>query len=378
MSQGLRTAQFDYDLPQEQIAQRPVEPRDASRLLVLHRESGQVEHRTFRDIAGYLRPGDVLVANDSRVIPARLYGHKTETGGKVELLLLERLDERRWRALVGGRRLREGVSISLHEADGSDSDLTATITAVLDGPQRQVTFDRPLDDALKRLGHTPLPPYIHEPLDDGERYQTVYARPPGSAAAPTAGLHFTGDLLLSLREQGVLFETVTLHVGLDTFKPVEANSVAEHTIHSEWATLSPEAARRINEASVAGGRIVAVGTTTTRVLETAALRSAGVHGSLQEISARDAAGKTTNICPWKPVAAFTGLTDLFIYPGYRFRAVDALITNFHLPQSSLLMMVAAFANHSPHDGRRLMLDVYETAVREGYRFYSFGDAMLIL
>ncbi|MDX1687465.1 MAG: tRNA preQ1(34) S-adenosylmethionine ribosyltransferase-isomerase QueA [Candidatus Promineifilaceae bacterium] len=378
MSKGLRTAQFDYDLPQEQIAQRPVEPRDASRLLVLHRESGEVEHRTFRDVADYLRPGDVLVANDSRVIPARLYGHKAETGGKVELLLLEKLDEARWRALVGGRRLNEGTAIALHENDGEKSDLTATITAVLDGAQREVTFDRPLDNALEQLGHTPLPPYIHESLDDGERYQTVYARPAGSAAAPTAGLHFTGDLLLSLREKGVLFETVTLHVGLDTFKPVEAERVAEHAIHSEWATLSPEAARRINEASLAGGRIIAVGTTTARVLETAALRSAGITGSLQEISARDAAGETTNLCPWKPVAAFTGTTDLFIYPGYRFRAVDAVITNFHLPQSSLLMMVSAFAGQSDFDGRRLMLDVYETAVREGYRFYSFGDAMLIL
>ena len=378
MSEGLRTDQFDYDLPQEQIAQRPVEPRDASRLLVLQRETGDVEHHTFRDVADYLRPGDVLVANDSRVIPARLYGHKAETGGKIELLLLEKLDEGRWRVLAGGRRLTEGTAISLHEKDGGESGLQATITAVLDGAQREVTFDRPLDDALEQLGHTPLPPYIHRPLEDGERYQTVYARPPGSAAAPTAGLHFTGALLLSLREKGVLFETVTLHVGLDTFKPVEAERVAEHAIHSEWATLSPEAARRINEASLAGGRIVAVGTTTARVLETAALRSAGINGSLQEISARDAAGETTDLCPWKPVAAFTGPTDLFIYPGYRFRAVDALITNFHLPQSSLLMMVSAFADHSPFDGRRLMLDVYETAVRQGYRFYSFGDAMLIL
>lgn len=378
MSEGLRTAQFDYDLPQEQIAQQPVEPRDASRLLVLHRETGAVEHRTFRDVADYLRPGDVLVANDSRVIPARLYGHKAESGGKVELLLLEKLDEVRWRALVGGRRLNQGTAITLHEKNGDESNLTATVTAVLDGAQREVTFDRPLDDALEQLGHTPLPPYIHEPLDDGERYQTIYARPPGSAAAPTAGLHFTGDLLLALRQRGVLFETVTLHVGLDTFKPVGSERVAEHTIHSEWATLSPEAARRINEASLAGGRIVAVGTTTTRVLETAALRSAGINGSLRAISARDAAGETTNICPWKPVAAFTGPTDLFIYPGYRFRAVDALITNFHLPQSSLLMMVSAFADQAAPDGRRLMLDVYETAVREGYRFYSFGDAMLIL
>jgi S-adenosylmethionine:tRNA ribosyltransferase-isomerase len=209
-------------------------------------------------------------------------------------------------------------------------------------------------------------------LEDEERYQTVFARPVGSAAAPTAGLHFTADLLLELREMGVLFETCTLHVGLDTFKPVIAANVEEHTIHSEWATLSPEAARRINEAVLAGGRLIAVGTTSARVLETAALRSAGITGSLQEISRRDAEGETSDICPWKPVSAFTERTDLYIYPGYHFRAVDALLTNFHLPKSSLMMMVSAFAS------RPQIMHAYRVAVAEGYRFYSFGDAMLIL
>lgn len=368
----LRTADFDYHLPPEMIAQHPAEPRDASRLLVLHRDSGEIEHRHFRDLGDYLRAGDILVANDSRVIPARLYGFKSDTGGRVEVLLLERLDDRRWRALGGGKRLREGVRITFRQDDGTPSALQATVTAVLDGAERELTFSAPLETYLDELGRTPLPPYIHEPLDDPERYQTIYARPSGSAAAPTAGLHFTGDLLLSLREKWVLFETVTLHVGLDTFKPVEVARVAEHAIHSEWATLSPDAARRINEAKLAGGRLVAVGTTTARVLESASLRSAGIQGSLQEISARDARGETSNICPWKPVAAFSGATDLFIYPGYRFRAVDALITNFHLPQSSLLMMVSAFAT------RDLILHAYHEAMAAGYRFYSFGDAMLIL
>ncbi|MDX1664456.1 MAG: tRNA preQ1(34) S-adenosylmethionine ribosyltransferase-isomerase QueA [Candidatus Promineifilaceae bacterium] len=374
----LKTADFDFHLPQEQIAQQPVEPRDASRLLIFHRESGRLEHRIFSEIGDYLQPGDVLVANNSRVIPARLYGFKSETGGRVELLLLEQLEEGRWRALVGGRRVGEGTALSFHDSSGEPSELSATVTAVLEGAQREVTFDRPLEGHLDELGHTPLPPYIHERLADAERYQTVYARPSGSAAAPTAGLHFTPELLLSLREKGVLFETVTLHVGLDTFRPVEVELVAEHHIHSEWATLSPEAARRINEAKLAGGRIVAVGTTTTRVLETAALRSAGIDGALQEISRRDVAGETRDICPWRPVAAFSGRTDLYIYPGYRFRAVDAMITNFHLPQSSLIMMIAAFVGQEASDGRVQILDAYQKAIDAGYRFFSFGDAMLIL
>ncbi|MCI0397868.1 MAG: tRNA preQ1(34) S-adenosylmethionine ribosyltransferase-isomerase QueA [Chloroflexi bacterium] len=368
----MKTADFDYHLPPQLIAQRPLDRRDASRLLVLYRESGRLEHRTFADLIEYLRPGDIVVANDSRVIPARLYGRKLETGGKVELLLLEQLDATRWRALAGGRRLLEGTQIRLDDRGDRPTGLVATVTAVLEGPQREIVFNHPLAGRLDELGHTPLPPYIHEELDDPNRYQTIYARPPGSAAAPTAGLHFTANLLLSLRENGVLFETVTLHVGLDTFKPVETAEVADHTIHSEWARLAPEAAQRINQAKLAGGRIVAVGTTTVRVLETAALRSAGLTGSLATISQRDAAGETANICPWQPVAAVEGRCDLFIYPGYRFRAVDVLITNFHLPQSSLLMLVSAFA------GREQILAAYQAAVEEKYRFYSFGDAMLIL
>ena len=368
----MKSSDFDYHLPQEYIAQQPVEPRDASRLMVLARQRDQIEHSRFRDLPDYLEPGDILVANDSRVYPARLFGHKRKTGGSVELLLLERLEAGRWLVLVGGKSLHEGVRMWLHENDGSQSEIEAEIAKELSGAQREVTFSQPMDAWLQRLGHTPLPPYIHEGLQDEERYQTVYAQKLGSAAAPTAGLHFTGDLLLELREMGVLFETCTLHVGLDTFKPVRATDVAEHSIHSEWATLSAEAARRINEAVLAGGRLVAVGTTTARVLETAALRSAGITGSLREISHRDASGETNDICPWKPVSAFTGRTDLYIYPGYRFRAVDALLTNFHLPRSSLLMMVSAFAS------REEILQAYRLAVAEGYRFYSFGDAMLIL
>lgn len=365
------TAEFDYVLPPERIAQVPVEPRDSSRLMVLGRESGRVAHHTFGDIVDFLRPGDILVANNSRVIPARLFGHKTATGGKAELLLLERLGEQRWRALVGGKRLVEGTAITIHDQAGQASAFTATVTAVLLGAQREVTFNTPISEALDSLGHMPLPPYIRQSLDDGERYQTVYAHPAGSSAAPTAGLHFTGDLLLALREKGVLFETCTLHVGLDTFKPVTAKTITDHTIHSEWATLTPEAARRINTAKLAGGRIVAVGTTSARVLETAALRSAGITGSLQTISQRDASGETTDMCPWKPVAAFEGPTDLFVYPGYRFRAVDVFVTNFHLPRSSLLMMMSAFT------GRGNLLHAYQTAIDQKYRFYSFGDAMLI-
>lgn len=371
----MNTADFNYTLPPERIAQQPLEQRDASRLLVYNRSSQTISeaisHHTFTDLLDFLQPGDILVANNSRVIPARLYGRKT-SGGKVELLLLNQLDDQRWQALAGGKRLNENTAITITQPDGTDSRLTATVTAVLDGPQREISFSQPLDDdLLYELGHTPLPPYIHQQLDDPERYQTVYGRAAGSAAAPTAGLHFTGDLLLALREKGVLFETVTLHVGLDTFKPVNADRVEDHTIHSEWATVSPETAKRINEAKLAGGRIVAVGTTTVRTLETAALRSAGITGPLHDISDRDARGETSNMCPWKPVAAFTGPTDLFIYPGYRYRAVDMMITNFHLPQSSLLMLVAAFT------GREQMLAAYDTAVAEKYRFYSFGDAMLI-
>ena len=366
----MKTRDFDYYLPPELIAQRPLAQRDASRLLVYQRQTRQIEHRQFTALIDYLQPGDVLVLNDSRVIPARLFGRKP-SGGKVEILLLQQLDETRWQALVGGRKVVTGTTITLLDKQGRTSKVTGEVTAVLNGPQREITFNQSLDGCWHELGHTPLPPYIHHTLDDPDRYQTVYAQPPGSAAAPTAGLHFTPDLLLALRDKGILLEMVTLHVGLDTFKPVEANEVEQHTIHSEWARLTPETARRINEAKLAGGKLVAVGTTAVRTLETAALRSANILGTLQTISQRDAIGETAAICPWKPVAAFEGSTDLFIYPGYRFRAVDALVTNFHLPQSSLIMLVAAFM------GLEEVRRVYETAVKEKYRFYSFGDALLI-
>jgi S-adenosylmethionine:tRNA ribosyltransferase-isomerase len=360
---GLRTDEFDYDLPPELIAQTPLEPRDASRLMVVDRAGGDIIHRRFRDLLDYLRPGDVLVANDSRVIPARLLGRKA-TGGRVEVLLLKRLGERRWEALVGGKRVRAGTELHIARAE---VQVTARVVGELSEGRRILEFDRPIMPLLAELGETPLPPYIHEPLADAERYQTVFSRVEGSAAAPTAGLHFTPDMLLALRERGVILAFVTLHIGLDTFKPVAAEYVADHPIHAEWASLSPEVAGQINQAKLAGGRLVAVGTTAVRTLETAALRSAGVAGSLRQASQLE-----VDLCPWRPVAAFDGPTDLFIYPGFRFRAVDSLLTNFHLPRSSLLMLISAFG------GTELMRRAYEVAIAERYRFFSFGDAMLIL
>lgn len=364
----MKTTDFNYYLPEALIAQRPLPQRDASRLLVWHRQNGQLEHRHFTNLGDYLNPGDILVANNSRVIPARLFGQKP-SGGRVEILLLEQLSDIRWKVLVGGRKLGEGATVQLEDKQGAMTPFWVQVTAVLPGPQREIEFSQPINDALPTFGHTPLPPYIHETLDDSERYQTIYAQPPGSAAAPTAGLHFTADLLLALRQKGVMFETCTLHVGLDTFKPVEVEEVAQHPIHSEWATLSVEAARRINEAKLTGNKVVAVGTTAVRTLETAAWRSAGVVGSLQQVSLAQTA---VPMCAWRPVMAFAGTTDLFIYPGYTFRVVDGMITNFHLPQSTLLMLVSAFA------GQEQIKTVYETAVAEKYRFFSFGDAMLLL
>lgn len=367
----MQTDDFDYCLPQELIAQEPLSRRDASRLLVLHRSDGSLQHKRFNDLLACLNQGDILVANDSRVIPARLYGRKS-SGGRVELLLLEQLSERCWKCLVGGSKLVAGTTVSLDYATGARSEIVATILSVHEGPLREICFSQEITAHLEEFGHTPLPPYIHRKLEDPERYQTVFSRPPGSAAAPTAGLHFSPDLLLALRERGVTLAFVTLHVGLDTFKPVEVSDVRDHTIHSEWASLSPEVAKQINEAKLAGGRVIAVGTTTVRTLETAALRSAGLSGSLRAVSQLDAAGTAPQLCPWRPVAAFEGQTDLFIYPGFKFRAVDGMITNFHLPRSSLLMLVSAFA------GRESILDAYGEAIKERYRFYSLGDAMLIL
>jgi len=380
---SMKTELFDYDLTESFIAQQPAEPRDSSRLLVLHRADGRIEHRTFRDIGDYLNAGDLLVANDSRVIPARLHGRKT-TGGAVEIFLLHQLDDtgRRWECLVRGRNLNEGVVVQIEKSgslsqspshsvtQSSGHTITATIEAVHPTGTRTVNFATPLRPYLDELGEVPLPPYITSYTGDRERYQTVYSQPEGSVAAPTAGLHFTPELLLRLRQQGVLFETVTLHVGLDTFRPVESEEIEGHVIHTEWAALSATAAKRINEATLAGGRIVAVGTTTTRTLEWAA---AGAQG----LDPYDVAA-----CPWQRTTAFTGTVNLYIHPGYRYRAVDALITNFHLPRSSLLLLVSAFLGQGnpadPDAGRRLLLDTYAIAKREGYRFFSFGDAMLIL
>lgn len=337
----MKTSDFDYDLPEERIAQTPVEPRDASRLLVLGRESGQIEHTYFRHIGDHLEPGDLLVLNHTRVIPARLFARKP-TGGRVELLLLRPRDERHWECLVGGKGLRPGVELQV------EGGPLARIVETLDGAERVVRFAEPVEPYLPQAGHVPLPPYIHTPLADPERYQTVYARTPGSAAAPTAGLHFTPRLLDDLQARGVRLASVTLHVGLDTFAPVTEADPGQHAIHTEWCQLPPEAAERINATRAAGGRIVAVGTTSVRTLESAAAQDGAVVEPVQ------------------------GPTGLYILPGYRFRAVDALVTNFHLPRSTLLMLVSAFA------GRERVLAAYRAALREGYRFYSFGDAMLIL
>jgi len=340
----LRTTDFDYELPPEFIAQTPVEPRHASRLLVLERSSGSIQHTRFWEIGQYLRGGDLLVINETRVIPARVFARKAPGGGKVELLLLHKVDDCTWEALVGGKGMISGKRLTV------EARLQAEITAVLDGPRRLVRFTEPIEPYLATIGHVPLPPYIHTPLADPERYQTVYARQDGSAAAPTAGLHFTPELIQRLQRQGVAITRINLHVGLDTFAPVTEVDPGQHAIHTEWCQMTSEAAKAINQARRAGGRVIAVGTTSVRTLETAARYAA--------------AGEI--------VGAFEGATDLFILPGHTFRAVDAMITNFHLPRSTLIMLVSAFA------GRERILEVYETAKREGYRFYSFGDAMLIL
>ena len=350
---------FEYDLPPELVAQEPVEPRDASRLMVVDRATGTIAHHIFRDLPRFLRPGDLLVHNESRVIPARLFARKA-TGGRVEILLLRPRSETVWEALVRGRGVRVGGRLEV--LDGPDGAPTGAGAEVLEEGERGLrvlAFDHPALALAEAVGQTPLPPYIHRPIADPERYQTVYARTPGSAAAPTAGLHFTPELLLRLREMGVESVFVTLHVGLDTFRPVEEERPEEHRIHAEFCRLPLEAAERINRAKVEGRRVVAVGTTSVRVLETAALAAVG--------GCADA-----DSCPRQTVIPYEGLTDLFIYPGFRFRVVDALITNFHLPRSTLLLLVAAFC------GKELMDRAYAEAIRLRYRFYSFGDAMLIL
>jgi S-adenosylmethionine:tRNA ribosyltransferase-isomerase len=348
----MKTSDFDYHLPESSIAQTPAEPRDSSRLLVLHRDTGNLEHRIFRDVTDYFNAGDLLVLNQTRVIPARIYARK-ETGGRVELLLLHRRDELMWEALVGGKGLRVGRMARVE--DGPE----VQIIEELEGSERLIKFSEPIESFFSKVGNVPLPPYIHEKLNDPERYQTVYAKEPGSAAAPTAGLHFTPRLLEELQVKGVQIAYVTLHVGLDTFAPVNEENPEEHKIHSEWYELSQETADLINRTQQSGGRVIAVGTTSVRTLESAT-----------QLTADDRPPMVNGLR--SAVRAFTGSTSLYILPGYEFKIVDAMITNFHLPKSTLLMLVSAFA------GREKILETYQTAIQEGYRFYSFGDAILIL
>jgi S-adenosylmethionine:tRNA ribosyltransferase-isomerase len=359
----MKTSDFDYHLPESSIAQTPAEPRDSSRLLVLHRDTGALEHRIFREVGEYLRPGDLLILNQTRVIPARIYARK-ETGGRVELLLLRRRDPLTWEALVGGKGLRVGRQVKVENGP------EAEIVEILEGSERVIRFSEPIEPYFSRVGNVPLPPYIHEKLSDPERYQTVFAREPGSAAAPTAGLHFTPRLLDELQARGIRIAYVTLHVGLDTFAPVTEDNPEEHKIHTEWCELPQETADAINETKRAGGRVVAVGTTSVRTLESAA-RSSMVDNSIIEenqISNLEYPISNTEY----QTSSFLGPTNLYILPGYHFKIVDVMITNFHLPKSTLLMLVSALA------GRERILETYQTAVKEGYRFYSFGDAMIIL
>jgi S-adenosylmethionine:tRNA ribosyltransferase-isomerase len=342
----VKTSDFDYTLPPELIAQTPVEPRDRARLMVLSRRDGSLEHRRFYEVTDYLARGDVLVFNDSRVIPARLRGRKADTGGKLELLLLRRLAPNLWETLVRpARRTRVGSRLEL--TDEPEVKLSAEVVAVKDGGRRVVSFSD--ESRLPQLGSIPLPPYIHAPIKDPERYQTVYASASGSVAAPTAGLHFTPELLSRIEAKGVSCLFTTLHVGLDTFLPVREEDPLKHPIHRELGLISEETARLLSQAKREGRRIICVGTTTARLVEAAAQASDPLH-----------------------LEPFDGWVSLFILPGHRFRIADGLITNFHLPRSTLLMLVTAFA------GKGLISRAYREAVNEGYRFYSFGDAMLIL
>lgn len=340
----MNTSDFYYDLPEELIAQTPAEPRDSSRLLVYHRQDGAVEHKIFRDIIDFLNPGDALVVNDTRVIPARLYGKKQSTGREVEFLLLNQLSKDTWEVIMRpGKKLRIGDRVEFAE------DLQAEI---LEKKEDGVTcvkfyFDGLFEPLLERYGNMPLPPYITKRLEDRQRYQTVYAKENGSAAAPTAGLHFTPELMEKIRQKGIDIIPVLLHVGLGTFRPVKVENVENHKMHSEYYSISADSARRINETRRKGGRIIAVGTTSVRTLESVA----DEEGCIKEQN---------------------GNTEIFIYPGYRFKCVDALITNFHLPESTLLMLISAFM------GKEQALSLYRLAVQERYRFFSFGDAMLIL
>lgn len=341
----MKTSDFFYDLPEELIAQDPLEDRTASRLLVLNRETGAVEHKIFSDVIDYLNEGDCLVINNTRVIPARLIGEKEGTGGKVEVLLLKRRANDVWETLVKpGKKLRPGARVTF-----GDGRLKAEILEIAEEGNRLVRFyyEGIFEEILDSLGEMPLPPYITHKLEDKEMYQTVYAKYDGSAAAPTAGLHFTKELLNKIEEKGIKIASITLHVGLGTFRPVKVDDVNNHHMHTEWYEVNAEAADIINETKRNGGRVVCVGTTSCRTIESVA----DENGYMK---------------------AKTGETDIFIYPGYKFKVMDGLITNFHLPESTLVMLVSAFA------GKENVLAAYETAVKERYRFFSFGDAMILI
>jgi len=340
----MKTSDFYFDLPEELIAQVPIKERDRSRLLILDKETGKIQHRIFKDILNYLNKGDCLVLNDTRVIPARLFGVK-DTGANVEFLLLKRIDKDRWQTLVKpGKRAKKGSIFTFGngELKGEIIDLAEEGTRII-----EFSYEGIFEEVLDRLGNMPLPPYITESLDDKERYQTVYSKHKGSAAAPTAGLHFTEELLDEIRNKGIKIAYITLHVGLGTFRPVKTENIKEHKMHSEFYMVSKDAAGTINRTKLEGGKIIAVGTTATRTLESVA-NDDGL------------------------VQAGNGWTDIFIYPGYKFKVIDSLLTNFHLPESTLIMLVSAIA------GRENILNAYKCAVKEKYRFFSFGDAMLII
>ena len=341
----MKTSDFFYELPEELIAQDPLEDRTASRLLVLDRKTDKLEHKIFSDVIDYLSPGDCLIINNTRVIPARLIGEKEDTGGKVEILLLKRRENDIWESLVKpGKKLRPGARVTF-----GDGRLKAEILEIAEEGNRLVKFyyEGIFEEILDSLGEMPLPPYITHKLEDKEMYQTVYAKFDGSAAAPTAGLHFTNELLEKIRQKGIKIASITLHVGLGTFRPVKVEDVNNHHMHTEWYEVNKEAAEIINETKKNGGRVICVGTTSCRTIESVA----------------DENGL---------MSAKTGETDIFIYPGYKFKVMDGLITNFHLPESTLVMLVSAFA------GKERVLSAYETAVKERYRFFSFGDAMILI
>jgi S-adenosylmethionine:tRNA ribosyltransferase-isomerase len=339
----LKTIDFDYELPIEKIAQTPIEPRHNSKLMIVNRASDNLEHKRFYEIGLFLREGDLLVINRTKVIPARIFAQKP-TGGKIEILLLKQFGVHEWECLVGGKKIIPGMKLRV------DDKIFGLILQNLEGSKRLIQFNCDISSVWDSIGQMPLPPYIHEPLKDPTRYQTVFAKNIGSAAAPTAGLHFTNELMGILESSGIQFCEINLHVGLDTFAPVTENDPEEHKIHSEWCEISSESAKKINETAKQGGRIIAVGTTSVRTLETA----------------------VTYAKPGDLVGEFSESTRKFILPGYKFRVVDAMITNFHLPKSTLIMLVSAFA------GKEKIMTAYQTAINENYRFYSFGDAMFII